>query len=234
MEYNSLDRMDLATYLCGYNQKPKSGTTEYDTCRKKSRTIAEHLKLENIQKEASLSAKYIADYCAILHCEPDYLFGYIDFPTHSETDINKEIGLSITSINSIQKLDATEKYILNAMFDTYPQMPHILHSLKENIALVGHNADIILSIDGDNTNEFKEISKKVTSRMGEYKSKEMFKYDISVQLNQLINSLFEDEYLINLSRKAFFAYMQEKYNIQTEHIENLKQNLPLEPEKPQL
>ena len=103
MDYNGLDRMDLATYLCGYNQKPKSGTTEYDTCRKKSRTITEHLKLEDIQKEASLSAKYIADYCEILHCEPDYLFGYIDFPTHTETNINKEIGLSDKSIETLQE-----------------------------------------------------------------------------------------------------------------------------------
>lgn len=186
---------------------------------------------KNDHEYVTPSADKIMKICDIFNVSMDYLFGRSDYTAVDNAFIGEYTGLSDYSIKAIRKLDSTEKYILNAMFDTYPQMPFILRSLKENIALVGHHADIQISIDGDSTNHFKEISEKVTSRIGMYKSKEMFKYDTNTQFNRLIDSLFEDEHLIGLSRKAFFEYINKKYELQTERINNFDPDTP-EPQKP--
>lgn len=107
MDYNNMDSMDLAVKLCNYGQKPKMGTPEYDVCRTKYRTIKNHLKLgnlANLTSNESLTTFYVSEYCNVFHCSADYLLGYIDYPTHSDTDVAKAIGLSLTSISSLRKI----------------------------------------------------------------------------------------------------------------------------------
>ena len=111
---------ELAVKLCGYEQKPKTGTSEYEICRTKERTIKNHLKLgnlTNLNSSESLTTIYIAEYCHYFHCSADYLLGYIDYPTHSYTDIGEETGLSVSAINSIKQINNSWDPIESEVFD---------------------------------------------------------------------------------------------------------------------
>lgn len=105
MDYNYLDASSLATRICGFDYQPSIGDTSYTTFISTKRSINKHLKIKGSLSDAgnNVTSRYISDYCQILGCEPDFLFGYIDSPTHAKTDINKEIGLSGKSIETLQK-----------------------------------------------------------------------------------------------------------------------------------
>lgn len=121
MDFNHITTsMDLATKLCGYEKKPKTGTSEYEMCRTKERTIKNHLKLGNLtdlNSSESLTTIYISEYCNFFHCSADYLLGYIDYPTHSDTDIGKETGLSLSAIASVKKINNSWDSIESEVFD---------------------------------------------------------------------------------------------------------------------
>lgn len=121
MYFNNITTsMELAVKLCGYEQKPKTGTSEYEICRTKERTIKNHLKLgnlTNLNSSESLTTIYIAEYCHYFHCSADYLLGYIDYPTHSYTDIGEETGLSVSAINSIKQINNSWDPIESEVFD---------------------------------------------------------------------------------------------------------------------
>lgn len=121
MYFNNITTsMELAVKLCGYEQKPKTGTNEYEICRTKERTIKNHLKLgnlTNLNSSESLTTLYIAEYCNFFHCSADYLLGYIDYPTHSDTDIGKETGLSLSAIASIKRINNSWDSIEGEVFD---------------------------------------------------------------------------------------------------------------------
>lgn len=60
--------------------------------------IQRHLNSDSIQK---LQGEYVKAYCDFFGCSADYLFGYIDLPTHTETDIYEKTGLSENAIKKI-------------------------------------------------------------------------------------------------------------------------------------
>lgn len=62
-----------------------------------TKTINNHLNYPD-----SMSQKYIKAYCIIFDCSVDYLLGFIDLPTHADTDIYKETGLTDDSIAALR------------------------------------------------------------------------------------------------------------------------------------
>lgn len=67
-----------------------------DGIRKK---IDAHLESDSTDK---LQGEYALAYCKYFGCSADYLYGIIDLPTHKDTDIHKETGLSETSISCLR------------------------------------------------------------------------------------------------------------------------------------
>lgn len=57
-----------------------------------------HLKLESADK---VSGIWLHRYCDYFKCSSDFLFGYIELPTHNYTDIQKETGLSEEALKRI-------------------------------------------------------------------------------------------------------------------------------------
>lgn len=106
MDYNDYTASSLATKLCGFDCQPSIGDTSYTTFASAKRIINKHLNIKGSLSDAenNVTSRYISDYCQILDCEPDFLFGYIDFPKHEETDINKQLGLSKTAIQTLSSL----------------------------------------------------------------------------------------------------------------------------------
>ena len=184
-------------------------------------------------EKTELDYSTILSVCRILKCSSDYLLGLDECTTKNQQFISEETGLSEGSIIQLQKFDTTEKYIINLMFEEH-YFPEIIKEIKENTALVGHHSDISLNIESDNSERSKEFASKVSLRIGMYKTKEIFKYDIQKHLMAMIDSIFEDTYLKKLSQKAFFDYAEKCYNIQQDHIDYLKQNPPDIPIPPEL
>lgn len=107
MSRENLSGLDLAAKLLGYSEKPKSNTEEYEECRKKERTIKNHLKLnalDNLNSSESLSTIYLIEYCNFFHCSADYLLGFIDFPTKENQNIHDITGLNDISIEMLKFL----------------------------------------------------------------------------------------------------------------------------------
>ncbi len=69
-----------------------------------------------------MSGKYILAYCKFFHCSADYLLGLIEMPTHAETDIHAETGLSTEAIdrliewNKKTKLPRSDSYHNSILF----------------------------------------------------------------------------------------------------------------------
>jgi len=64
-----------------------------------SKTIT-HCLYDNCYKKDNL----LIACCRFFKCSADYLLGFIDLPTHADTDINKETGLSKDAINCLHML----------------------------------------------------------------------------------------------------------------------------------
>lgn len=54
-----------------------------------------------------IEGKWLKAYCDYFKCSADFLFGYINFPTHIDTDIHSETGLSL---NAIERLKSFTTY----------------------------------------------------------------------------------------------------------------------------
>ena len=103
MDYNGMTESDLAVKMCGFSSKPSFDDTDnYTKFASAKRSIQNHLRVDDLNGAKNLvTSKYFINYCQILDCEPDFLFGYIDFPKHTETDINKKLGLSKKAIETL-------------------------------------------------------------------------------------------------------------------------------------
>lgn len=55
----------------------------------------------SLDSAENVEGKWLKAYCDYFKCSADYLFGYIDMPTHQQTDIEKVTGLSKAAINSL-------------------------------------------------------------------------------------------------------------------------------------
>lgn len=106
MDYNNMTEADLAVKMCGFSSKPSFDDTDnYKSFASAKRSIRNHLKIDDLNDAKKIvTSRYLINYCRILDCEPDFLFGYIDFPKHKETDINKQLGLSRTAIQTLSSL----------------------------------------------------------------------------------------------------------------------------------
>ena len=63
-------------------------------------------RIENHRKTdfaTSIEGKWLKAYCDYFKCSADYLFGYIDYPSHIETDIASVTGLNSTAIKILEK-----------------------------------------------------------------------------------------------------------------------------------
>lgn len=143
MDYNNLKSLDLSARLCGYETKPKSNTSEYEECRKKKRSIDNHLKLgdlSDLSSSESLSTLYLIEYCNYFNCEADYLLGYIDFPTKQTQNIYELTGLNqkaVDALNMIKLEDENENSIT-----VIPQ-----ELLKKNIANEEANQEDVAKLE---------------------------------------------------------------------------------------
>lgn len=183
-------------------------------------------------EKTELNYKTILSACKILKCSSDYLLGLDECTTKNHQYISEETGLSENSIVQLQKFDSTEKYIMNLMFEKH-YFPQIIEEIKENTALVGHHSDISLNIESDNSERSQKLASKVALRIGMYKTKEIFKYDIQRNLMAMIDDIFEDEHLKKLSQKAFFDYVKKRYDTQQSNIEYFKNISPTIPTPPE-
>ncbi len=64
-------------------------------------TIREHLKKESA---GNVDGYWLKIYCDYFHCSADYLFGYIELPTHEKNNIKNHTGLSENAIDKLINL----------------------------------------------------------------------------------------------------------------------------------
>ncbi len=74
--------------------------------------IQNHL---NSDDTRSLKGEFVNAYCIFFGCSADYLFGYIDLPTHSDTDIQNETGLSADNIHFLKVYKSIYQAVLNKL-----------------------------------------------------------------------------------------------------------------------
>lgn len=95
--------------------------------------IGKHRKITSAE---NIEGKWLKAYCDYFKCSADYLFGYISSPTHEETDIKKETGLSE---KAIKQLHGFTKYrqgkIRLAIIDYFLQNIKFSHKLADSINL---------------------------------------------------------------------------------------------------
>lgn len=63
--------------------------------------IDEHRKTDSAE---NISGHWLKIYCDYFHCSADYLFGYIELPTHEKTNIKNHTGLSKNAIDKLINL----------------------------------------------------------------------------------------------------------------------------------
>ncbi len=137
----------------------------------------------------------------ILECDISYLTGRnkeevlkVEWGHASEIT-----GLSVDNIERLGKLKSAELYALNQMLVFFPRF---LHSLIESISLMHHNGRIsIFSNDDHDTSEIEQ-------RLSEYNTKKVFQYDLQIQMANIIESIFEDEYFRDIAIKEFHEYIK--------------------------
>ena len=101
---------------------------EYYQARNSARTqIGRH---RNAISASSLEGKWLKAYCDYFNCSADYLFGYIDLPTHVDTDIQKETGLSADSINFLKTHKTIYPPVLNKLLHKANFQYAIFHTGK--------------------------------------------------------------------------------------------------------
>lgn len=82
------------------------------SCESARSRIEKHRKIDSA---ANIEGKWLKAYCDYFNCSADYLFEYINSPSHIETDISSVTGLSSTAIKILKKwhcigLDADYRY----------------------------------------------------------------------------------------------------------------------------
>lgn len=58
---------------------------------------------KNLRDFDCRNSKFLYAYCIIFKCSADYLLGFIDLPTHADTDVYKKTGLAKDSIDMLSK-----------------------------------------------------------------------------------------------------------------------------------
>ena len=114
-------------YKEGIVKYPNGCKDKEERHRYTARTIDIHLKAKSAE---SIKGEWIKRYCDYFKCSADYLFGFISLPTHEETDIEKEIGLSRNAIKQLHHLTTYSHGKVNLIIIDY-----FLRSAKFYLAL---------------------------------------------------------------------------------------------------
>lgn len=73
---------------------------EYPKSKDSARSRIEcHRKTDSAEQ---VEGKWLKAYCDYFKCSADFLFGYINLPTHTDTDIHTQIGLSFDAIKKLK------------------------------------------------------------------------------------------------------------------------------------
>lgn len=143
---------------------------DYDTKNKNINTarrrIEEHRKVESA---SNISGYWLKAYCDYFHCSADYLFGYIELPTHEKTNIKNATGLSVKAIEritskngNIPKQDFLNSFILS---EEYIEIEHSMGWIKNNC----HNIKYYYSL----CESVKSATKKAKNQEEFYKLDDM-------------------------------------------------------------
>lgn len=60
---------------------------------------------KHIQKQVNVGMEQLKEYCDVFPCSPDYLLGYIDFPTKSDSDVCSLLGLNLEVKQQLEHLN---------------------------------------------------------------------------------------------------------------------------------
>lgn len=64
---------------------------------------------KNLKDYDCRNSKFLYAYCIMFECSADYLLGFIDLPTHVDTDIYNETGLNEESIQTLREIQLSDK-----------------------------------------------------------------------------------------------------------------------------
>lgn len=93
-----------------YNSRFTYNSPENNSYRQAVDTIYKRVKVDLRNTDCKgTSGKYMLAYCKFFHCSADYLFGLIEMPTHVDTDIHAETGLSADAIKQLIKWNEKTK-----------------------------------------------------------------------------------------------------------------------------
>lgn len=85
-----------------YNPRFNYNSPENNSYRQAIDTIYKRVKVDLRNTDfKGTNGKYLLAYCKFFHCSADYLLGLIEMPTHTETDIHAETGLSTEAIERL-------------------------------------------------------------------------------------------------------------------------------------
>lgn len=143
MEKDGIDTSEKGAEAILSTKLYKNGIIEYndragdEIAKAKQRdntrnVISKHLKLDSAE---NLSGIWILRYCKYFKCSADYLLRGIDLPTHIETNINKETGLSDTAIETIKSIkQESENWVSD-----WEHRKNIKHSDNSEFNYPGYN-----------------------------------------------------------------------------------------------
>lgn len=64
---------------------------------------------KNLKDYDCRNSKFLYAYCIMFGCSADYLLGFIDLPTHTDTNIYNETGLNEESIQTLREIQLSDK-----------------------------------------------------------------------------------------------------------------------------
>ena len=91
-----------ADYTPGDAWDPLQEKKDIEATRKK---VERHL---NADTADALQGEFVRAYCQLFNCSADFLFGFISTPTHAQTDIAAETGLTTAAVKTLLECHSAE------------------------------------------------------------------------------------------------------------------------------
>lgn len=164
-------------------------------------TIREHLKKESA---GNVDGYWLKIYCDYFHCSADYLFGYIELPTHEKTNIKNHTGLSENAIDKLINL----YNIANSnedVFRSYDALEYLdiisnLLTSKDFLAILKEiiNADgYEIAVHEANTGSIEEKKKNISNIHHWVGMLARCKYEILIRFSKMIDARYNAGKLFN-------------------------------------